>query len=312
MEFTEGQENVFLIFDKLIDSAVVIEEELSRNSSLRRRIQRNFSEGNYGSRTKNALHMYGFLDEEHIQFSPSHLDLVNCLRVGDKYVVEIDEEAVDILAWTSGNSTADILRLINADHKAEKQKDAIEDFVRNNEVDYLTTYSTYRDYHAIRKYIMNHFGTIAEFRTAFNLDYRLRTYNDRSEAAISIKDGLRFEELIGKCFESSRIPVCVNTRVNGCRPDFVVEDNHWIDAKLSKSTPFSGSSCIERYSKNAEKVTLVYAIDNISDDLLPKIPENVEIVHVFDLFTEIPYHLKLEILEVIERVSGRRISRKSA
>ena len=311
MEFTEAQERIFAIFDDLVDADVDVFAEISSNVALRRRIGRNFTSVEGLSKSKSALHLYGFTEMGLLRYTPSKADLDNCFEIDDKYKVVFDEEFAQHIANVTGNSISEIRSLTHGDIKKQWELDALGEFVRDHDDDFLSLYQSYRDHNHIRYYFRCHFGKVREFRKAFGIDFRLHPWNSRTGVASAIQDGFRFEALVKRCFDAVGTEIRTDCRIDNCRPDFVAADSHWLDAKLSKSTSFSGSETIEKYTKHADFLTLIYAIDDMPDDRVPDIDDNVSLVHVLDYFEDLPDDLAAEIQRFIDDVITRRKEAKS-
>lgn len=122
----------------------------------------------------------------------------------------------------------------------------------------------------------------------------------------AIRDGYYFEELVDECFKASGMIVDTRFTLEDCRPDFVIhEQEHWADAKLSKSTVFAAET-IEKYTKHADHLTIIYALDDIPDEEVPFLDDNVTLVHVLDYFEDLPEELSTKVLDFIEGVWEKR------
>lgn len=311
MEFTSGQEKIFQMFDDLIDAEIDLIKHIGDNVTLRRRVSRNFNSIGTLSKTKSALHIYGFTELGLHTQEPSNADLVNCFHIGEHYKVEYDIEFAQHLANTSGISLQEVYAITHGEVKEQWELDALDEFVRDHDDDFLSLYSNIIKYRHINTYIRKRFNVQSDFRKAFGIDFRLHPAHTRIGVQADIQDGHRFERLVERCFVASGEDVMTDYRHANCRPDFVTSNNHWIDAKLSKSTSFSGSETIEKYTKHADYLTLIYAIDDIEDEEVPHIEDNVNLIHILDYFNELPDDLLEDVQRFIDGVLTRRKGRWS-
>lgn len=302
--YSAAQEKIFDRIDVLIDSDVEVWGFIQENVAFRKQIWRNFPGDGKLSSAQVALREYGFDFSEDVT-SISYKELYSVLYVDDMYRVSTDNEFVAHLSSVSGLGESEIRTLAITKYGEEFRMIALEKFVDNNDEDYLSDYGNYRDT-VIRQYIRKEFGGMRGFREAFNISSELNSYRSSQGARFYTDAGRRFEALVKRCFDESRTYIDDGYFVEGCYPDFV-SGEEWFDAKLSKSTAFSPScETIQKYTKHTAFLTLIYAVDDMSDVEIPSINDNVRLVNIFDYFPDIPDSLRTEIGELIAEVQRRK------
>lgn len=302
--YNSAQEKIFDRIDALIDLDVDVQGFIQENGTFRKQIYRSFpGEGGLSS-ARVALREYGFdFSDEVTPISDN--ELYSVLYVDDMYRVATDDKFVEHLSNSSGLGETEIRNLALNKYREDFRMRALEKFVEDNDEDFLSDYGNYRNT-IIRHYIRKEFGGMKGFQEAFNISRNLNPYRSSNGLSFFTEAGRRFEALVKRCFNESKTYVDDSFYIDGCHPDFVHGED-WFDAKLSKSTAFSPScETIEKYTKHADYLTLIYAVDDMPDDEVPSLEDNVKLVDVFDYFPHIPDSLRNEIGGLIAEVQRRK------
>ena len=100
------------------------------------------------------------------------------------------------------------------------------------------------------------FGSFDEGLKHFGLS------RDFTESNELINSGLHFQAILKDIYEAIGFNIIqYDKRINGIAPDFRMENNVWVDAKLSAWTP-SIEGSIEKYSPHCDKLVIVYMRGN--------------------------------------------------
>ncbi|MEK5528582.1 hypothetical protein MKX79_04195 [Viridibacillus sp. FSL R5-0468] len=92
--------------------------------------------------------------------------------------------------------------------------------------------------------------------------------------------GKRFEELVGELLGEIKIPFTkYQSSVKGCKPDFIVNQSHWMDAKLSEHTVFN-SETIQKYEPHIDKLTIIYLRKTSQLEYRRMVTPKTELVHI--------------------------------
>lgn len=96
--------------------------------------------------------------------------------------------------------------------------------------------------------------------------------------------GFKFEKIVKEILEAFELEFEYNKYYNKeIRPDFQMNDNVWVDAKLSAWTTTIVST-IEKYTEHCNKLIIIYLRGNASDISSYDKYENVEFIRVTELY----------------------------
>lgn len=276
MEFSQAQEDIFKIFDEIIDSGGDVWCEIQNDETLRKRVYRAFKGNSDLSSTKAALYSYGFND---YTYEPTLLELKRCLDVTVEGVF-VNEYRVHELEAVTNMSKEFLLTLINR-HKYE----AFDEFVSNYISDlnsFLLSYTDLRDEHPrVFSYVANRYGNSRNFYNVFGINPMLIYYHAKTGMNLLAILGVIFEELVrAVLFPNESYQVVYKD----CRPDFVINGN-WVEIKLSKGTVVSqGDKSISKYLKYVDSFKVIYAIEDDSDVSFYEEEGFLEFIHISEYY----------------------------
>lgn len=133
----------------------------------------------------------------------------------------------------------------------ESIKDRLDDI--NNKFG-TVNYSVLKEHDSsILFYAHQNYGSIMEFMEDMGYDY-----NEYSDTSINIRNGFHFEHAFKEILDALKIKNIHNKKFDdGVRPDFQLENNIWIDCKLSSWT-FSTEDTVKRYLEYCDEIIIVY------------------------------------------------------
>lgn len=151
-----------------------------------------------------------------------------------------------------------------------------------------------QEYNPLYQASCHYFGSWRKAVIATGIDYDI-IVNPIIEVC---EKGIAFENILGEILKDLKIDYTKGFSAK-LKPDFVLNDGHWIDAKLSQWTAFS-SKCetIEKYSSHCKKLTIVYLQGDVDKDKM--INDKVHLISVYKLIEKLPnekqdiYNSKLE------------------
>lgn len=275
MTLTEKQERALCVLDDLIDEGIDVtnlrqEIHLSNTYSydaVRTRLRRAF-----GS-VENALRAYGLYDQT---AEPERLELERCFYIDQDYRVSENRYKSEELKELYGISEIKFQQYKKA-LLENLEREALDIYVRD-----IFPYGLKRDYiykHKlwhVEKYLRNFYGhSVRKLCKEWELSYEL--FND-SYTSFFINKGHEFEELVGDVL-SAVYPDRVESqrRIEDCIPDFIIDEKHWIDAKLSENTAFNrASKTFDKYLKHTDMLTIIYAQKSEGSYSFP----NVTLTHI--------------------------------
>lgn len=138
-----------------------------------------------------------------------------------------------------------------------------------------------------------HFGTLRKALKAIDVDYEKR-WKPTAKAA-----GTKFENIVEEVFEELNYPILLrNKKIYSVRPDFILADNMWVDAKLSAWTQTIPST-IKKYSKYCKELWIVYLFCNSErkDSEKVKFMSIEKFINLLPLEKRNHYYEKLEDLK---------------
>lgn len=298
---TERQEDIFKLFDEVIDRGDCVKSFISNNEAIRKRINRNFHNLEGRSKVDTAMYMYGFDD---FSGTPTPIEIQRSIYITDEYTVEIDAAKFIELKSIYNISENDLRRLFRP-YLQKLKLDSLDIFISSIDADEFS-YSLLRGFSELRYATSIHFSSMDELRSLYNIDIRLRNYSrDYSKFNLFTSLGNEFESILRKLDFIGGSDGCKhNPKIGNCRPDFVV-GNSWIDAKLSKSTALNyGDETIRKYTKHTDDLTIVYALDDGVDVSNIEREYNVTFKHVSEYYDNASEEAIAEVKEFIKKASS--------
>jgi hypothetical protein len=99
--------------------------------------------------------------------------------------------------------------------------------------------------------------------------------------------GRRFERLLVKLLKEMGVKFERNFSVDDCKPDFVLKNETWLDAKLSQWTTFS-SDTVAKYEPYCKFLTIIFMRGNANLDEM--ITNKTRLISVHKLIKQLPRH----------------------
>lgn len=290
------QEKCLIILDKLVDNGIDIEHlrrELPEKKyhTLRKRLIRAF-----GS-TKDALAAFGLNDYDDT-ILPTEFELNRCYYIDEYYKVRVNEyrkERIKAIYNLSEPKFNFLSRKVRRDFR----KDALDEFYRNEFPDNTKWEFISKDeYVHLKSYIVLEYGSLYNFlefygapRSVF-IDF---DHNRRNEEYI--QKGHIFEHLVKEVLEILYEDVKYHFKVGECIPDFIINGNDWIDAKLSFGTVFHPkSNTLDKYLKYTKNLTIIYARKNYGGVIVNR--DDVILKHISEFY---PALLQLGRVDVVDQ-----------
>lgn len=292
-----GKAKVFERIDQLIDRGVDV-SNISRElpakeyDSLRKQAARAF--GSYAQ----ALAEYGINDTNG---TPADVELARCFDITDNY---------EVITLPNADHVRDIYNLdeltfrrIAKPQVEELELDALDNFYRDHfPFDKYPTANLREELPVLYGYLRKHYGTYKRFLRAYNVDYRYinRDYGGRE----SLSQGHVFEQKLDVILSVIYTDVRRHVRIGRCIPDFIVNGNEWIDAKLSAETILDPRCMtVEKYAQVTDRITAYYARKK-----RPPFTHGIaEVVHVSALYPQLMAAGRPDLIadmnEFIKRIS---------
>lgn len=242
---------------------------------------------------KGTVEKYVSFDEMPFGFI-SDSDIYSLFTISDGFKVAVDGDKKNWLMkhaqWAQRED-----EMFDA-AKKEVELTAIGEFILHIEPSELS-YDLLKEYRHIESMIYRNYGSIPTFRKQYNIPVEF------CDLALSI---YKFAEL-GREFESLVAEVLAEISVGDIRaqaiqpdqsrPDFIVDDHAWVDAKLSRSTVFNPScKTLDKYTAQAGSLTIIYAIK----DCLRTDPR-AEFVHIVSLLPVMSVPLRTKTLDFVSK-----------
>lgn len=125
-----------------------------------------------------------------------------------------------------------------------------------------------------------YFGSYEEALREIGLNYE----DIREDTEKQRYNGFKFEKLLGELLVSLCLSY-TNGHSKEVRPDFVLSNEKWLDAKLSEWSIYNCKT-IEKYEPHCRLLTIVYLRGDISRDEM--VTSKTRIVSVFNLIKQLP------------------------
>lgn len=114
--------------------------------------------------------------------------------------------------------------------------------------------------------------------------------------------GMLFEELLDELFTELGVDYEKYAHEK-YRPDYVLKNNVWVDAKLSQWTVFS-SDTIAKYMEHCRFLTIVYMRGRREEAPDIRLSSNVRLISVHNYIKQLPKHRQTYYLKEIEKVEN--------
>lgn len=300
----QKQENVFTIFDDLIDSGASGDMELKKYIikhlvGLRIRCARVF-----GS-VDNALKSYGYDSKplSPISFERVYDVVSDCFRINS-----VGHVVVDFDLYLEKINTLQSLNYDVNDNDVLKQVtdflalDRIEGFMREHNEDaaeLLDSRGKKYPENQLNTIIYKHYEDRKQLYKTYNIAPGMRSDYSYERLWSLCGAGSDFERIVKRVLESMFKEVRYHDCIDDCRPDFIV-NNRWYDAKLSRSTALdSRNRTIAKYRNHTQHLVILYAIDdtNATDD-------RATFVNITEFYPLISEELQREINDFIRKASA--------
>ena len=154
-------------------------------------------------------------------------------------------------------------------------------------------------------YIIKYHKTIEKYFRTYKMVRKYAHWKPRRKPLILIYSdlGKQFEVLVGELLQEINIPFTkYKCSIKGCEPDFILNESHWIDAKLSEHTVFN-SETMQKYEPHVEKLTIIYLRKTSQLEYKRMVSPKTELVHISHYMgnlTEVRRAYYEEILKEIE------------
>lgn len=109
--------------------------------------------------------------------------------------------------------------------------------------------------------------------------------------------GCKFEKLVKKVFDYLKIERKYNKTVQNLRPDFQLDNNIWVDAKLSSWTAFHDGT-FDKYLPHCDKLIIVY----LRGQEIINVPEKVQLLNIAELFPKLKEIKQTKIISQINQI----------
>ncbi|MBM7648646.1 hypothetical protein JOC78_001592 [Bacillus ectoiniformans] len=131
-------------------------------------------------------------------------------------------------------------------------------------------------------YLVKYYKTPEKFFRTYNMVRKYAHWKPRRKPLVLIYSelGRRFEDLVGELLQEIQIPFTkYKCGKRGCEPDFIINDSHWIDAKLSEHTVFN-SETMQKYEPHIEKLTIIYLRKTSQLEYRRMVSPKTELIHI--------------------------------
>jgi hypothetical protein len=119
--------------------------------------------------------------------------------------------------------------------------------------------------------------------------------------------GREFEELVGIILEELKYKFTKYAcGIKGCEPDFIFDQTHWVDAKLSEHTVFN-SETIEKYEPHIDKLTIIYLRKSSGLGHRRMVTPKTELVHISEYLSALPEGKRLYYTEILDKIEKKAI-----
>lgn len=248
-----AKQRVFEKLDELIDRGINVTNISKELPSLEYNAFRKQAVRAFGSYAQ-ALAEYGINDANG---TPTSVEMARCFEINGSY---------EVIRLPNADSIRDIyfidemtFRRLAKPTVESLELDALDNFYRDHfPFDRYPTDTLREELPTLYGYLRKHYGSYKRFLRAYNVDYRYinRDYGGRT----SLSQGHAFEQKLDAILGVIYTDVERHVRVGRCIPDFVVNGNEWIDAKLSAETVFDPRCVtVEKYAEETDRVTVYYA-----------------------------------------------------
>jgi len=293
---TNNQLSVFELLESVEDSGIDLERYIRDSETIRKRINRNFSNIGELSKVDSALYLFGYLDVRGIHSGKvSDYELLDCIEYINE-VPDISPYKIKELSTLTSNPIKDLVRRLRV---------LMEDLVLDAVADIIYKSSgrlTMEDFKKIEggRYFeglsYKRFGGTLNFYESYGIDVKL-FYLSKEYSRINYLFylGIEFERLVRKwVFPNAPYQVVYKD----CIPDFII-DGRWTDIKLSKSTVFLPmDNTINKYLKYVDKLTIIYALeDEVPDDFYEDYGF-IELISIESFYGSLPSYAVSELEEL--------------
>lgn len=139
-------------------------------------------------------------------------------------------------------------------------------------------------------YIVHLYRNVERYFREYKMVRKYAHWKPRRKPLVLIYSelGKRFEELVGELLQEINLPYTkYNCGIKGCEPDFILNRNHWMDAKLSEHTVFN-SETMQKYEPHIEKLTIIYLRKTSQLEKKRMVTPKTELVHISCFLEKLP------------------------
>ena len=223
-----------------------------------------------------------------------------------EWYVAFDEDTLESkMLWNYDENYRIIKCKYGYESKEECMRDVVSQFVQDFDPNEITS-KLLKEYRCVESYIYTLHTNLQSFYDYYGLDGDFISYSRESKLGMYTRLGHEFERLVERVLTEKGENFIKQKTVKNCRPDFVVE-NHWYDAKLSRSTSFNkGCETLKKYRKHANYLTIIYGLHDTSleDDW-------AEFVHISEYLPFLSTKLQRDINAFLNKVSSLRFGEVS-
>lgn len=292
----ESKEKVFAKIDEFIDRGIDVMNLSSELSPREYETFRTYVKRNFGGSITNALIEYGLFDSNG---TPTPLELHRCLYINECYKVCINEykkaELMDLY-----NLDEVLFRRLIIPIIRNVELEALDEFYRNEFPNNIKhTFFEQAEYKHLHAYLANHYSqSITDFLNFYGTPSEIFVTKDYNrKAGKYIKAGFQFETLIKEALIQKYSDVAYQKTIGNCKPDFIINKNMWVDAKLGRWTVFHRQSyTIKKYLKHTNHLTIYFAFG----DKTEYHNDYLSLLHVSTLYKHLSYDLVNRIELFIE------------
>lgn len=170
------------------------------------------------------------------------------------------------------------LILIDIDNSGWNKINIIESLIKlNSDGLNLNSLNMYNENRSLHRACKHHFGTYKKAVEFAGLDYK-NIVRDKDSYF-----GLEFQKILGNIFKILDINFLENKEVNGLKPDFRLDNEIWIDAKLSQWTS-SIDNTIKKYKDYCNELIIIY-FRGYSDEIDRE--DNVKVISIYKYLNDL-------------------------
>ncbi|WJV31885.1 hypothetical protein QTG56_24960 (plasmid) [Rossellomorea sp. AcN35-11] len=161
----------------------------------------------------------------------------------------------------------------------------------------------------ILDYMTKYFKSPEHFFRAYHKVRKYAAWKPRRKPQVLVFSelGRQFEDLVGVILEESKIEFTKYAcGIKGCEPDFIIDQTHWIDAKLSEHTVFN-SETIEKYEPHIDKLTIIYLRRSSGRAHRRMITPKTELVHISEYLSVLSEEKQLYYSEILDKIEKKAI-----